>query len=134
MEVGSLRGVVIVWIRMTMGVGILTIPKLIKEIGIIPGIIFLILGCLICYFSYSSIFFACVKTQIKGYAELVNHLLPGTISNIFKYSYFLDMMCFTTVYSIFGWRLFEFLLRAFNLMKPEWFNQEDTLDVKEYHP
>ena len=53
---------VVFWIRMTMGVGILTLPKLIKDAGMINAIIFLILGCAMCYLSYTSIFMASVKT------------------------------------------------------------------------
>lgn len=120
------------WVRMTMGVGILTLPNLIKDLGLVYGAVALILGCAICYFSYTSIFMACVQTQIKEYSEIVNKLLPSPIATMFKFTYFLDMMCFLIVYSIFGWRILEFLMNSFGLMKDEWFINKSTLEVKEY--
>ena len=61
-NVGSLRGVVLLWVRMTMGVGILTLPALLSSFGILGGIIALFLGMLICLFSYRSIFYVTIKT------------------------------------------------------------------------
>lgn len=86
----------------------------------LTGGIFLILGCILCYLSYESIFLACEHTQIKDYSGLVEKLLPNFINNIFKFTYFLDMQAFTVVYAIFGWKIFEFLLQSFGLINNEW--------------
>ena len=120
-EKGSLRGVVVYWVRMTMGVGILTLPKLIEQVGYVIGALFLLLGCIICYFSYKSIFFASDTTKIDNYAGLVEELLPNFIFKIFRVTYYMDMQAFTIVYAIFGWKIFEFLIESFNLQRASWY-------------
>ena len=57
-----MRAVVLLWVRMTMGVGILTLPALFSNFGMCGGIIALLLGMLICLISYRFIFFCTTKT------------------------------------------------------------------------
>ncbi len=118
---------------MTMGVGILTLPKLTSTFGILGGTFAIILGFLICLMSFRFIIYCCVKTEIKEFSTLVDTLLPKTISSIFKFTYFLDMQCFSMVYAIFGWKLFCYLLFINNLLKKEWIKNERTLDLFEYN-
>jgi len=44
------------------------------------------------------------------------------------------MLAFSIVYSVFGWKLFEFILNIFGLIKEEWWIKKSTLELKEYHP
>ena len=65
---GSLRGVVLLWIRMTVGVGILTLPVLLSNFGLVSGILALGFGAFLCHFCYKAIFEASLKTKIKEYS------------------------------------------------------------------
>jgi amino acid permease len=42
---GSLRGIILTWMRVTIGIGLLTLPYYVSKIGIIWGAIFMFLGC-----------------------------------------------------------------------------------------
>lgn len=44
------------------------------------------------------------------------------------------MMSFAVVYSIFAWKLVEFLGSIFGVFKTEWYQNEDKYELKEYHP
>ena len=131
---GSLRAVVLLWIRMTMGVGILTLPALMQVFGMVGGIVCLFLGFCMCLFSYRFIFEAALTTEITDYSEIVNHYMPTFISKIFRITYFIDMISFGVVYSVFGYKLFMYLLYSVNLTKDEWIINEDTLDFDNYNP
>lgn len=50
-----MRGVIIMWVRMTMGIGILTLPKYVMIYGAITGVILILLSALINYWSYVTI-------------------------------------------------------------------------------
>ncbi len=71
LDKGSLRGVVLLWITMTMGVGVLTLPALVKEVGITGGFICMILAANLCNLSYKFIFEASIYTKIKDYTGIV---------------------------------------------------------------
>ena len=51
-EKGSLRVVVITWIRMTMGIGVMTIPNYFSKVGVLAGNIGLIITAILCYLSF----------------------------------------------------------------------------------
>lgn len=44
------------------------------------------------------------------------------------------MISFAIVYSIFAWKLFEFLCSVFGVFKKEWYSDFDKLELNEYHP
>ena len=133
-ERGSLRAVVLLWIRMTMGVGILTLPALMEVFGMLGGIVCLLIGFLMCLMSYRFIFEAAITTDITDYSEIVRHYMPGFIYKVFRITYFIDMISFGVVYSVFGYKLLGYLLYSVNLMKDEWMVNEDTLEFDEYNP
>jgi len=62
LNTGSMRGVVLMWVRMTLGIGILTLPFYIKTYGANLGLIILILSALINYYTYVYIFEASYYT------------------------------------------------------------------------
>lgn len=119
---------------MTMGVGILTLPALSSSFGLLGGTIALIFGFSLCLLSFRFIIYCSVNTEIKEYSQLVENLLPPFVANIFKVTYFGDMQCFSIVYSVFGWKLFEFILNIFGLLKDEWIKDITVLELHEYNP
>ncbi len=63
------------WIRMTLGIGILTLPSYVKVYGAYPGLALIILSAIINYLTYSFIFSASFVTGKKTYPELIKDLL-----------------------------------------------------------
>ena len=55
MDSGSMRGVIIMWVRMTLGIGILTLPKYVMVYGAVLGVIFIFIAALINYWAYVTI-------------------------------------------------------------------------------
>ena len=52
--------------------------------------------------------------------SMVTKIMPPSISKLYKVLYFFDLMAFGLVYSVMGWKLFEFIIYKFGLMKDEW--------------
>lgn len=131
---GSMRAVVMLWIRMTMGIGIMTTPYFISGFGFTGGIIALTFGALLCYLSFSFIFEASVIAQKKEIADLAIHILPGIFSNMFKFTVFCDYMLVIISYSIVSWNMFEYILSFIGFFKDEWIINKDKMIVDEYNP
>lgn len=133
-EKGSLRVVVITWIRMTMGIGVMTLPKYFSALGILTGNIMLLFACLLCYLSFRFIFQCSVAKNITQFKDLVAHFLPPWIEKCFKVTLTCDYIIFFIVYSVVSWNLFEYLLYFIGLTKDDWLDDPKTITFKEYHP
>ena len=72
---GSLRGVVIMWIRMTLGIGILVLPSFVMTYGAITGIFMILIASIVNYITYVLIFNASYFTGKKSYPDLIKKLL-----------------------------------------------------------
>jgi len=55
------------WIRMTLGIGILTLPKYVKTYGLVIGVFLIIVCSVINYLTYKFIFHASHLTGEKTY-------------------------------------------------------------------
>lgn len=51
-----MRGVILMWIRMTLGIGILTLPYFVKVYGAVLGLLIIILSAILNYITYVFIF------------------------------------------------------------------------------
>jgi amino acid permease len=49
---GSMRSVIIAWIRMSLGISILLFPKYAQHIGVIPAALMILLGAFVNYKTY----------------------------------------------------------------------------------
>ena len=59
------------WLRMTMGIGIMTIPFYISQLGLLGGILAIILAGFLTIMKFSFIFRASERVKINDYSELV---------------------------------------------------------------
>ena len=59
------------WLRMTMGIGIMTIPFYISQLGLLGGILAIILAGVLTIMKFSFIFRASERVKINDYSELV---------------------------------------------------------------
>ena len=123
---------IIFWIRMTMGVGVLTIPYYICDFGIMGGVICLVLGAIICGISFRFIMEASIITKKNSYSELVETLIPK-LGLIFKISYTAEIILLPTCYVVTSWNLFKYILYIFDFYKDDWIIDQDKLDWDEYN-
>ena len=115
-----MRGVILMWIRMTLGIGILTLPKYVMVYGAATGVLLIILSAFINYLAYRLIFNATFYTGKKSYPLLIRELLGETVYKIFRVTYMLDVCSTVMIYTIVSWNLFEYCLYFFGLYKQEW--------------
>ena len=131
---GSLRAVVIYWIRMTTGVGIMALPFYMKELGVLVGALVILLAGSMSYFSFKYIFYAQYYTGKKDIIEITQKFVPKWMVSVFTYSLLVDVLSSIQIYSIVSWNLFSYLLNMFGLIKKEWIKDPDTLKLNEYNP
>lgn len=122
------------WIRMTLGIGILTLPHFVKIYGAIPGLIIIALSAMINYLTYIFIFRASYFTGQLNYPSLIKTLLGDKAYYVFRITYMLDVCSTVMIYCIVSWNLFEYCLIFFNLCKDEWIDDPKILSYKEWHP
>ena len=101
------------WVRMTMGIGILTLPKYVMIYGAVLGVLLIVLSALVNYWAYVTILRSTYFTGKKKYPELIEDLLGNKIHNIFRVTYLLDISSSVMLYSIVSWNLFEFCMHFF---------------------
>lgn len=75
LNTGSMRGVILMWIRMTLGIGILTLPSFVKIYGAFTGLMIIILSAMINYLTYAFIFDASYYSGQLNYPSLIKKLL-----------------------------------------------------------
>lgn len=131
---GSLRAVILLWMRMTMGVGVLTLPYYMSQFGILFGCLILLMCSLLTYFSCKFIFEATDVSNVTDYITLIEKMLSKRVYKIFRFTYFIDLMFPILVYTIFSWSLYENLLYSFGFMKEEWVEDHRKLTFKEFSP
>ena len=134
LQKGSLSSAVILWVRMTMGIGVMTLPYYISYFGVLSGSIALLIGGLFSLMSFSFIFEACDVSGETNYKDLIDQMLPGIISVMFKYSYLYDLCIVLILYSVVGWNLFCYFLGFTGFLKPEWIRDHNKMLLYEYNP
>lgn len=120
LHTGSLRGVVLMWIRMTLGIGVLTLPSFVKIYGAFLGLFIIAISAVINYLTYVFIFKASYYTGKFNYSDLIKTLLGHNTLKIFRVTYMLDVCSTVMIYCIVSWNLFEYCLSFFNYTRPEW--------------
>jgi amino acid permease len=129
---GSMRGVAILFIRLCIGVGILTIPYYMKVYGGVIGVVMLVLAALVNYFMYSFLAEVGNKTGIQDFLILNKRYAPKVIQNIFKITYMFDLVSSIFFYMIVGYNVFEYLACSFNLIPEKWYEDKEALKLKTY--
>ena len=119
------------WVRMTMGIGILTLPKYVMVYGALLGVMLIVLSALINYWAYVTILRSTYFTGKKKYSCLIEDLLGSKIHNVFRVTYLLDISSSVMLYSIVSWNLFEFCMHFFGFTQKDWILDPETLTFDE---
>lgn len=130
---GSMRSVIIAWIRMSLGISILLFPKYAYHIGYLPAALFILLGAFVNYKTYQFIFEASYYTKIFNYFDLVENLIGKKMRAFFNITYFLDMGSTVTLYAIVTWRLFVHILNFMELIDPDWIKDKENIKLDDEH-
>ena len=133
MHEGSLRKIVLLMVRMTVGVGILTLPCYVKVFGGLMGFVMLTLSALLSYFVYSFIIDVSNETGIYDYVLLTKRYCNKTIQKIFKFTYLIDVISMPILVTILSWNIVEYLMAFVGLAKDDWFIDKETFTYNEYH-
>jgi hypothetical protein len=75
MEVDSVGSVILVWIRLAMGVGALTLPYYVSTFGLVWGSLAILIAGLMTLDSYLNVIEAAEMTEKTDYPSLVSFLL-----------------------------------------------------------
>lgn len=133
MKNGSLRGCVITWIRITMGIGVFAVPFFMTKMGGLLGLITIFVAGIINYKSFIYIFEASEYTGINNFSSIVEKLLPKWILKIFQVTMFLELVSIMLLYTLASWNLFEFFAYYIGFFKEEWLVNKNTLKFDEYN-
>lgn len=122
------------WIRMSLGIGVLMLPYYTSKFGIILGLLLITIGAFLNYLSYVAIFEASFYTEKFNYFEIIKDLLGNKALFIFNITYFLDLSSTVAIYAIVTWKLFVHILTFFGYVKEDWFNNLKNLELNDKNP
>lgn len=132
---GSLRAVVIYWVRMTTGIGVMALPYYIAQLGLLMGSLILILAGTMCYFSFKYIFVAQILTGKKDLVQIARKFIPSWMCSIYSYTLIIDIFSAMMIYTVVSWNILSYLLVIFNLYKEDWVDKSvtDNTVLNDYH-
>ena len=127
-----IRLVAVTWVRMSMGIGVMTLPYYFEQFGILTAILVLLFGGIFCQLSCSFIFRASIAKNITQYKEIVRHFLPKSIYKTIKFTFALDYFAYFVVNSVVALNIFEYFLYFSGFIKSKWIDDFKTLTFREY--
>jgi amino acid permease len=130
---GSLRAVVMYWVRMTMGIGVMALPFYISQMGVLTGSIIVTLAAVMSYFSFKYIFTAQILTGKKDLVQIAGKFLPRWIVAIYSYTLILDVFTAMVIYTVVSWNLFAYLVAILGLAKDSWIKDHNSLEFFDYN-
>lgn len=131
---GSLRGTIITWVRMTLGIGIFAIPNYIKNFGVTTGFFILIIAALFNYFTFKLIFEVGTVTNKTTYIANVRKLLGTPFYQISRVFLCFDYVSIMVLYAVTAYNLFENLLLDFGFLSQNDMLNPEKMIFKEFSP
>ena len=119
-EKGSLRGSVISFMRMSMGIGIFLLPYCIADCGALFGGILLVIAAFVNYLCFTAIYDVSEETRAISLQGLVQKLMGRGFKKIFVISLIFDHISTILIYLVISWRIFEVLGFLFNFFEKAW--------------
>lgn len=105
-ENGSLRGAVLTWMRLTMGIGIFAVPFYVKEYGLCLGVFVVLLCGLLNYSTFRIIFSAAEELKKPSYPEIVVKVLGKQVGSMFEYTLLTELCANVILGGSSAWNLF----------------------------
>ena len=128
-----MRGVTFIFIRLCIGVGILTLPYYMRVFGgLLGGLIFL-LAAYVNYLMYAYLIEVGNKTGLQDYIILTKRFTPVIIQKLFKFTYLFDLTSTVFFTQIIVFNMFQYLLSFTNLPPDDWYEDKELLKFKTYY-
>ena len=134
MSEGSMRGVTLLFIRLCVGVGILTLPYYMRVFGGLVGGLMLFLAAAVNYLMYVYLIEVGNDSGIQDFLILTKRFTPLPIQKLFKFTFLFDLVSAILFYMIMVYNMFEYLLSFTNLPPASWYKPDDSKSFKTYHP
>lgn len=131
---GSMRGAVIIFLRLSLGAGIFTLPHYVGCYGYILGAVLILAASLINVNSYFDIIEAADESKSANYFDFVNDYLGPIMLKIFKFTYIVDLSATVIGVLVVCYNLFQFCMGFMGLTKPEWYEDIETGKWNESYP
>ena len=137
LQFGSMRGVIVMFLRLTLGAGVFTLPFYVSKFGYIVGPILILLAGYVSMQSFFEIAEASEDSGKNNYFELIEHYLGRKTMQVFKVTYFLDISSSPICAMIVIYSLMKLILGMTGLADPAWIKNvqkgewdEDLFEVK----
>ena len=134
MKEGSLRGVVIMFIRMTLGVGVLTLPYYMKQFGGLLGVGILFLAAAVNYWTYAILTDLGNQTDIPDLLLLTKKYCHRYLHKLFKVTLLVDYISMVVFYMIMIYNVIMFLVAHLDLAPDSWYSNKKMLEFRQYCP
>lgn len=134
MKEGSLRGVTIMFIRMTLGVGILTLPYYMKMYGGLLGTFILIFAALVNYWTYAILTEIGNETKVPDMIILTKMYCNTWIQKLFKVTLLVDYVSMVVFYMIMIYNVIMYLIGQLDLVPDSWYENKQLLEFRQYSP
>jgi len=131
---GSLRGVVIIFIRLCLGAGIFTLPFYVQSYGYVLGGVLIFLAGVLNLFSYYDIIEAADESKSANYFELIKEYLGTKMQAIFKVTYFFDLSATVIAVFVICYNLLQFCMAFLGMVPEGWYEDRAKGKWSEYHP
>ena len=124
METGSLRGSIFGLSSIALGTGCFSLPLRCTQIGLINGIILLIIGAILSYWTLFCMQYAARKTQYKSYSTIVKDILGYKTGIFLDIVIIIDIFVVITAYLVVIYSLIGRVIYDFNIIKGNYDNFE----------
>lgn len=130
---GSMRLTALFFVRLCIGVGILTLPYYIKVFGGVVGVCILLLSVGVNYLMYSFLAEVGNQTGLHDFLILNRRFNPVCVQKIFKITYLLDLMSSVFFYMILAYNMFEYILTFVGILPDSWYVDDSRSSLRTYH-
>jgi amino acid permease len=133
MSEGSMRGVTFIFMRLCIGVGVLTLPYYMRTYGGLVGALIFVLAAYVNYLMYAFLIDVGNKTGIHDYVILTKRYTSVLVQKLFKFTYLFDLISTVFFTQIIVYNMFEYLLAFTNLPPDDWYQDKQMLKFKTYY-
>jgi hypothetical protein len=112
---GSMRGSIFALMATAIGAGVLSLPYVVKQSGLIVGVINLVGGSLISYVSMRLLTWACWRTKCWNYSKLISDTFGSFHGKILSWVIMIWTLGSTVPYNIIISETFPDVLKAFGV-------------------
>ena len=130
---GSMRLTALFFVRLCIGVGILTLPYYIKVFGGVVGVSVLFLAVVVNYLMYSYLAEVGNQTGLNDFVILNRRLNPVIVQSVFKVTYLLDLISSVFFYMILAYNVFEYMLNFAGVLPDSWYVDDSRASLRTYH-